>query len=88
MPLLMFYHPTLVLVFSSIYDSNLGYDVVSKVVWEQLQQFCFLLVKDQCMWRAIRNEENVLAKCIPLKFKFAINVEVILCETENIILLG
>ena len=30
--------------------------------------------------------ENVLAKYIP--FKFAINVEFILCETENIILLG
>ena len=74
MPLLMFYHPTLVLVFSSIYDSNLEYDVVSKVVREQPQ------VEVQ------GDQENVLAKYIP--FKFAINVEFILCETENIILVG
>ena len=32
------------------------------------------------------DQENVLAKYIP--FKFAINVEFILCETENIILVG
>ena len=72
--MLMFYHPTIVLVFSSIYDSNLGYDVVSKVVREQPQ------VEVQ------GDQENVLAKYIP--FKFAINVEFILCETENIILVG
>ena len=50
--ILMFYHTTIVLVFSSIYDSNSGYDVVSKVVREQPQ------VEVQ------GDQENVLAKYI------------------------
>ena len=80
----MSYHQTLVLVFSSIYDSNLGYVMWSPRLWGNSYinfAFCWWITNAGGGWSG-----SVLAKYIP--FKFAINVEFILCETENIIIVG